>query len=86
MEHNGHLFAVSSSETLWNSAYRSPGGKTLVVMAINFSGNQQALQTKVPGHPVAITAYQTDRSKDCERGGPQSPIPPKAIRTFVYKY
>ena len=86
MEYNGHLFAVSSSETLWNCAYRSPDGKTLVVVAINASGNQQALQAKVSGKPVAITAYQTDRSKDCERVGPQSPIPPKTIRTFVYKY
>ena len=86
MEHNGHLFAVSSSETLWNSAYRSPDGKTLVVVASNVSGNQQALQTKVPGQPIAIYAYQTDRSKNCERVEHHTPIPPRAIRTFVYKY
>ena len=60
--------------------------RPLVVVAINVSGNQQALQTKVPGQPVAIYAYQTDRSKNCERVEHQSPIPPKAIRTVVFKY
>ena len=78
--------AVSSNETLWNSSYRSPDGKTLVVVAINVSGNQQILEPKVPGQPVAISAYQTDRSKNCERVEPHTAIPPRAIRTFVYKY
>ena len=78
--------AVSSNETLWNSSYRSPDGKTLVVVTINVSGNQQILEPKVPGQPVAISAYQTDRSKNCERVEPHTAIPPRAIRTFVYKY
>ena len=78
--------AVSSNETLWNSAYRSPDGKTLVVAAINVSGNQQILEPKVPGQPSAVYAYQTDRSKNCERVEHHTPIPPRAIRTFVYKY
>ncbi len=78
--------AVSSNETLWNTAYRSPDGKTLVVVAINTSGKQQVLEPKVPGQPVALSAYQTDRSKNCERVGPESPIPPKSARTFIIKY
>ena len=37
-------------------------------------------------YPVRSGAYQTDRSKNCERVEHHSPIPPRAIRTFVYKY
>ena len=77
---------VSSSDALWNSAFQSPDGKTLVVISINASKVYQAIEPIVPGKPVSVSASQTDPSKNCNQVSPSSPIPPKSIRTFVYKY
>lgn len=77
---------VSSSDSLLNSAYVSPDLKTVVLICINASKDEMALQAKVRGDPTIISAFQTDLTRNCETVSPSASLPPQSIRTLVYKY
>ena len=77
---------VSSSGSLLNSAYVSPDLKTVVLICINASKDEMALQAKVRGDPTIISAFQTDLTRNCETVSPSASLPPQSIRTLVYKY
>ena len=66
-------------------AFISPDKQTVVAVAINTSGEAQKISFENNFNSTSSEAYQTDKNRNCEPVSVRSAIPPKSVRTFLFK-
>ena len=66
-------------------AFISPDKKTVVAVAINTSGEAKKISFENNFNSTSSEAYQTDKNRNCEPVSVESAIPPKSVKTFVFK-
>ena len=66
-------------------AFISPDKKTVVAVAINTSGEAKKISFENNFNSTSSEAYQTDKNRNCEPVSVESAIPPKSVKTFIFK-